>query len=272
MRRVFKNAIFITMIAMGVSWAITWVTVGADANAMSSDVFWLTLIVPVLVAFPTGIIFEHQKIELAGMNAQLEEVRDALLLANIKLRRKAERDFLTGLPNREAFVTQLHRYLSRDRGGMLLFLDVDHFKRVNDTYGHDGGDKALQLIASALAEHVRPDDLLARVGGEEFVIYLREIAPKESEAVVTRLRHAVSNIAFGPDDKPCTLSISIGGAWCDNAIGFDKALKIADTALYSAKEGGRNCYHYAPEVSGSADAGSNAGADSHAGQRTTLAA
>jgi two-component system cell cycle response regulator len=153
-------------------------------------------------------------------------------------------DPLTGLYNQ--------RYLSRHLRGLMdsgqawqlavLMVDVDHFKLVNDRYGHASGDRALRLIADTLRTNTRVFDSLARYGGEEFVVVMPATGPAEAEAAAERLRSAVESLSFYPTgDNKVLLTVSVGVAcMADSAITPDALLQAADAALYDAKRNGRN--------------------------------
>ncbi len=170
-----------------------------------------------------------------------------------QLAEAARTDLKTGLLNAAAWHTQAERALTRSsrdnspRG--VLVLDLDHFKRVNDTYGHQAGDNVLVAVADALRHEVRDRDLVGRFGGEEFVVLLAALpggAVVELEAVAERMRRRVEGlrVEIPTPDGPLTVSgltVSIGGAVHPGAGQDLRALlQIADTALYSAKRAGRN--------------------------------
>jgi diguanylate cyclase (GGDEF)-like protein len=154
-------------------------------------------------------------------------------------------DGLTGLHNRrwldQAFRRQVERGLRDTRPLSILMLDIDHFKRYNDTYGHLAGDRALRAVALILTDNLRPGDLLARYGGEEFSVLLPDTEAAQACAIAERLRHAVS--LPRPDqsaDMP-TLSISLGETQLRPEDTLEKILERADAAMYQAKTAGRNC-------------------------------
>lgn len=160
----------------------------------------------------------------------------------------SSRDSLTGLANRRQFELTLARELDRvARGGepaLVLMADIDHFKVVNDTYGHGAGDLVLQQIARALQDCVRPMDTVARVGGEEFAIILPSCAPAFGETVAERVRRRVesTDISVGRKEQ-ISVSISLGGAFAPQWVRSSAVLWIerADKQLYRAKAEGRNC-------------------------------
>ena len=175
-----------------------------------------------------------------GSPAWLQGVIDALVDLS-------SRDPLTGLANRRSFAVVLAREVDRvARSGepaLLLALDIDHFKRINDTYGHAAGDLVLKAVAGALVETVRPMDVVARVGGEEFAIILPNCPSAFGETVAERLRRRVERmpVTIGPSQQ-ISARISIGGAFAPQWVRSTPALwsERADVQLYRAKASGRN--------------------------------
>jgi len=159
----------------------------------------------------------------------------------------SSRDALTGLANRRQFELTLAREIDRvARAGepaLVLMADVDHFKKVNDTYGHLAGDQVLQAVAHTLLECVRPMDTVARFGGEEFAVILPNCPPAFGQTVAERIRRQVErkpvNVALGVD---VSVTISLGGAFAPQWVRSSAALWVerADRQLYLAKTSGRN--------------------------------
>ncbi|WIY51691.1 GGDEF domain-containing protein [Devosia sp. YIM 151766] len=156
------------------------------------------------------------------------------------LREVARRDPLTGLFNRRAFETQLAQYLGRSDVAVAL-VDVDHFKAVNDRFGHAAGDLVLKAVAEALAAAVGAAGHVARIGGEEFAIVLPGVDVAAAEAAAERARRAVENCHIGHGGQVIGVTVSVGvahaGEPCETADDF---LESADRALYGAKADGRN--------------------------------
>jgi len=161
----------------------------------------------------------------------------------------SSRDPLTGLANRRQFELALAREVDRvARAGepaLLLVIDIDHFKAVNDTYGHAVGDQVLRAVARALSETIRPMDTVARIGGEEFALILPNCAPAFGQAVAERMRQRVERrmVPIGVDNQQALrVTVSVGGAFAPQWVRSSAALWIerADIQLYRAKNEGRN--------------------------------
>lgn len=173
------------------------------------------------------------------------------LVESEKLQSKFEResvtDGLTGVYNRRWLEQKMERLLQRsqmaNRDLSVLMLDVDHFKRFNDTYGHQAGDIVLSRTASCLSKRLRAQDLVVRYGGEEFCILLPETSLAEAEITASHLLNAISDMTLTSiDNVPLPpITVSIGVACCTGDENSTSLLQRADKALYQAKEHGRNC-------------------------------
>jgi diguanylate cyclase (GGDEF)-like protein len=163
-----------------------------------------------------------------------------------ELLRLATTDFLTGLPNRRRFVEQLELELARLRRGLvssiaLLMLDLDHFKAVNDRYGHPAGDSVLQHFSALLRESLRRVDTAGRLGGEEFAVLLAGSSIDNASAYAERLREQVAQTSFRSAGSDLHVTVSIGvTVLSDFDTTSEAVLARADLALYRAKSAGRN--------------------------------
>ncbi len=161
-----------------------------------------------------------------------------------QLFQSALRDGLTSTFNRRYFMDRLNtelRFASRHKKTLaLLFVDIDHFKKVNDSHGHQAGDAVLANVARALTNTIRAEDVLARYGGEEFAVICREIESDGARALGERLRGAVEGKTFEHAGKQIPITISIGAAVCDGTKDAQALIAAADTAMYEAKRSGRN--------------------------------
>ena len=202
---------------------------------------------------------------LEAQNARL----DRLEVATRRLESEATHDPLTHLANRRVFDDALSREFARcQREGRslgLLMIDIDHFKRINDEFGHQRGDAILRQLSARLQASVRRSDLLARYGGEEFAVVASTPGREELEVLAEKLRKVVQDEPFGragagslapvqglggPGWRPLTLTISIGAAIASpqsrtSRDSPEDLLAAADAALYRAKRGGRNCIRFA---------------------------
>ena len=171
-----------------------------------------------------------------------------LMLANEfttnELRQLAEIDSLTSIFNRRAFFTLLNKALHQSqRTGMglaVLVVDLDHFKSINDTYGHQGGDEVLRHFVQTATQCLRQQDVMGRLGGEEFAIFLPGVDAKGAQVVAERLRAAVASRPATLQQGSHALTISLGLTLCVPGDTPDTALHRADQAMYQAKERGRN--------------------------------
>lgn len=172
-------------------------------------------------------------------------LQEGLLAAQEELRRRATHDDLTGLWNRGMILERLTHELGRARrertAVAVAMADLDHFKHINDTYGHAAGDAVLRYAASRLRETLRDRDCLGRYGGEEFLIVVPNCGASGAMDTAERSRVAVaeSSVAFGASTIPVTVSVGVAST---DAVGYDEAalMRAADAALYEAKARGRN--------------------------------
>ena len=147
-------------------------------------------------------------------------------------------DVLTGLPNRRAFVARSARAHNRGDSGFVLIIDADHFKRINDTYGHAVGDRCLQAIAKRINDVRRPEDIIGRIGGEEFGAFMPYCTMEEITRIGGRLCGAIF-INLPEERDPLRLTLSVGAAETHPQEVIEAALSRADEALYAAKATGR---------------------------------
>ncbi len=203
----------------------------APAEFMRNVMFSATVL-PILLGGPLFIFISLK-------------LRDLSIL-NRKLAALAAHDSLTNLLNRGAFTHKVEQRLedTDERAaypGALVLIDADQFKGINDTYGHDVGDMVLKAIARALNDGLREDDIIGRVGGEEFAAFLARIDRRDAEEAAERLRALVSDLEFtSPEGERLSVSISLGCAYFDSATRFEALYRAADRSLYDAKAMGRN--------------------------------
>ncbi|GAV21881.1 GGDEF domain-containing protein [Carboxydothermus pertinax] len=192
----------------------------------------------------TGFIFSLLLYLLEGSNSSMWKIylifqfitTTVYLVFLQKLQRQVYLDALTGLNNRRYFYERLSRLKTKNSFSLLL-IDIDDFKRINDTYGHAAGDLVLQQVAKTLQSVTRKNDLIARWGGDEFVIVLLEVNEQEAFKVACRLKNLVENskILIGDSFDKVTISIGIASIKKGTSFNVEYFMKVADEALYKAK-------------------------------------
>ena len=219
----------VTVISAAASLLLSTLIMRQFSHGMNTTGMVTSVILPLVLGGPLSLYLMLQQ--------------QRLKLANQRLALLASTDSLTGCLNRGAFTERLdHRTASPlfPARGALLVIDADDFKRINDRFGHDLGDHALRQISAAILGTVRGNDLVGRIGGEEFAVLLSGADRSIAAAVAERIRHAVGAIAFNPDGVACPLSVSIGGALFDVPTPFITLYRQADQRLYEAKHLGRD--------------------------------
>ena len=201
-------------------------------------------------------------LRIQRIRAKLQQQREALAQALEVNRELATRDELTGLLNRRAMLDLMalehRRSLRSGRPLLLAQLDIDHFKPINDQHGHATGDRALQAFAGTVRASVRDTDVLARWGGEEFVLMLTDTSADQARGLLERIRQAVQALEIAHSAGSLQLTVSIGLAQHLPGDTVEHTLERADQALYRAKALGRNRVVVAPAVHRPAAAGVNA--------------
>jgi len=183
---------------------------------------------------------------------ELKAANDKLNKANKKLQEAADHDFLTGLYNRRFLFNFLEKELHRvERYGenlSIMMFDVDYFKAINDTYGHNNGDLVLKAMCAKATEVKRSTDLLARYGGEEFLLLMQCHTPEEAVAPMERIVHAVRNAPVPiPHGEPLAMTVTMGLARAGDDEAMGSVIERADRALYRGKTAGRDCYVFADD-------------------------
>jgi diguanylate cyclase (GGDEF)-like protein len=198
--------------------------------------FALTAIVMLAISQLSG--------QLSDMRTRVKTQKIALEQALSHIKEMAARDELTGLPNRRRMMTLLQEHATRHaRGGPRFFvciIDLDHFKNINDTWGHAAGDAVLRAFATQAQVVLRTTDMIGRWGGEEFLLLLPETPPGDPTLGVARLRESLADMAASPALADVRVRFSAGFARYEEGEPIDQAIERADRALYAAKSAGRN--------------------------------
>ncbi len=197
------------------------------------------------LAYPLGMLVSSVGLFLWGNEQRRTHQR---------LQGLTQTDALTGLGNRASFNAQLGALAAQDNKRTMLFLDIDNFKNVNDTYGHATGDQVIKQLAKIMQASIREQDLAFRFGGEEFAVLIEKTTPRAVGQIAQRILNGFSEHTFELDAQhgfSCTVSIGI--AYADEVIAPEDWLEAADQALYSAKHQGKNrAVIYQPEDSAQA--------------------
>jgi diguanylate cyclase (GGDEF)-like protein len=189
---------------------------------------------------------EQLVIEVARQTERVQEQNSALEKANRELYERSIRDPLTGVFNRRYIFEHGHRDLDKRRaehlGYALMLIYIDHFKQINDRYGHAVGDEVLRVLTRELSEHREPGSVLGRIGGEEFLILLGPITGPQAMRQAAALQQVVAAIRVPVGDEviPVTVSMGVTTSPSHERISLEALINRADQALYRAKQNGRN--------------------------------
>ena len=189
---------------------------------------------------------EHELQVRLRAGKRIVDLQMQMMQAREELRERANKDLLTMLPNRPAITAKLSEELSRchrdHRTVGVILLDIDHFKKINDTYGHFAGDAVLRETATRLRGNMRSYDAVGRYGGEEFLVVLPECDLEQAAIQAERMRHKLHASTMIVDGAEMHVSASFGVTVSDGSErNPDVFVRVADEALYRAKAGGRNC-------------------------------
>jgi len=230
---VWQTTLLFSAFASLGSLALTWLFLRMMGHHTMGSAFYISLLVPLPMTLTTGAI-------IFSLMTALEKARSQAHALSMT-------DSLTGLSNRRHFLQGVRRELllaqRHQQPVALLILDVDHFKRVNDLHGHSMGDQVLIEISQCCTQALRTTDLLARWGGEEFVVLLPNTHREHAHQLAERVREAVAGLAqLHANSEAVRVTISVGVACADpgQTATLDVLVQTADRALYEAKRSGRN--------------------------------
>lgn len=198
----------------------------------------IDILLPVGLAAPMLFLLLHKMRQLAIAHQEMSII--------------ATTDSLTAVLNRGAFRMLVDAFLAEassqptPAGGAFLIVDADHFKSINDRFGHLAGDAALKIIAETIQTSLRPGDIVGRIGGEEFGVFLPKAGLDQAISVAERIRLRINETVFPPEETTNVLSVSVGGTAFDRNSAYDDLFRRADQNLYSAKSAGRNKVIFEP--------------------------
>ncbi|WOT03607.1 GGDEF domain-containing protein [Shewanella youngdeokensis] len=213
------------------------VTPYKDELTRSIDLGFSFSIVFLIIFFMLGRIMSEYNHNIK----ELEKVKTDLLKSNQKLTIISNTDELTGIHNRRHIMSALNEQLllKKSQNVSLILLDIDHFKRINDTYSHSVGDEVLKKVSDVLRNNVRKTDILARIGGEEFLVVLPDTSLDDAYKKAEKLRVSVETLSWKYKEMQITISGGIYCNSCDETL--DELLENVDQRLYRSKHRGRNC-------------------------------
>jgi diguanylate cyclase (GGDEF)-like protein len=240
MNRIFLKSAAVAFASLAASLLLTLIIVPAMGFPISRTIWLTSTVCPLVLAWIASASTFWQSDRLKSAHRELARAHAQLAAAHRRLSEKASRDDMTGMLNRESFFAALDGSRRKSDRGALLIIDADHFKVINDSFGHLTGDDALLLIASAIERGVRSGDVLGRIGGEEFGAFLVGATGQEARHVAERIRREVELIRFRPVERTVPLTVSIGGITCGEDVNVSDLMRAADRRLYEAKHRGRN--------------------------------
>ena len=241
MNRIFLKSATVAFASVATSLLLTLIIVPAMGFPVSRTIWLSSTVCPLALAWLATASTFWQSDRSKSAHRELARAHAQLAAAHRRLSEKASRDDMTGMLNRESFFAALDGSRRKADRGALLIIDADHFKAINDSFGHLTGDDALLLIASAIERGVRSGDVLGRIGGEEFGAFLVGATEQEAKRVAERIRREVELIRFRPvDERTVPLTVSIGGVTCAEDVNVSDLMRAADRRLYEAKHRGRN--------------------------------
>lgn len=247
-RSILIKSTVATALSVAASLLLAITIVPALGGVVDGNAWLMCILCPLVIAYPASAwqFFQAMRLrrahaEIARLHRELEEAHRDLMASHGELAERARHDALTGLLNREGFFGALHEAVVGDPSGVLLMIDADHFKAINDQFGHPVGDRALRAIGDVIAGSVAVDGLAGRIGGEEFAVYLRGAALEEGAEIAEQIRRSVSALDIEPGNgAPVPLSVSVGCASRSVGGSLEALLAAADRQLYRAKRRGRN--------------------------------
>lgn len=241
MYKILVKTVVVAVLSTLASLLISFAFVPLMGGKVAGAGLVMTIVCPIVISIPASLVHFYLGEKLRATNAALTAARDELAAAYTRLQHQARRDALTGLLNRATFMAELETRSQAGMHGGLLFLDLDHFKSINDRFGHATGDEALERVGALLSELALSDDIVGRLGGEEFAIFLNAASSARMLDHSQTVREAVETIDLvSPSGQRIQLGISIGAFHCAPRFNPADALAASDRNLYRAKSSGRN--------------------------------
>lgn len=233
-KALWENPVTMSMAVPGYQWQLAVRPRATEGWAQRSTGYYIVVATGLLMVTLIGLFL----ISIVRTQHRLQQ-------AMAYIDHQARYDDVSELPNRNSFIEHLQRLTQQRTAFATLFIDLDHFKEVNDTLGHDVGDKLLAVVASRLCDNLRAEDFVARLGGDEFVIVLYGTSDRD---IIGQLAGDINNVLSTPftvEQNRVQISSSIGIAlFPEDGLNYEDLLKHADLAMYAAKSSGRRTYHF----------------------------
>nr|WP_105432200.1 GGDEF domain-containing protein [Neorhizobium tomejilense] len=241
MRIVIAKSLFTGLLSLLASLALSFAFVPMLGGEVAGAGLVMTIVCPLAISIPASAVLFSQSERVRRAEAVASDALAKLAAAYEELHWQSRRDGLTGLLNRSAFVEELQAFSREGVTGALIFLDLDHFKSINDRYGHATGDEVLRRTGQVLATHDGQFTIAGRLGGEEFALFQSGLTVDEMLRWCEDIRELIEGLDVRSASRSrVPVSASIGAIHC--ASGFDphECLRAADVNLYEAKSLGRN--------------------------------
>lgn len=240
-RAIILKASLATALSIAASLGLALTVVPMLGGVVDGNAWLMCVLCPLLIAWPASAWQFRQAQRLKDAHGEIARLHGELSATHEALLERARRDGLTGLLNRESFLSELEQAMAADGEGTLLFIDADHFKQVNDRFGHPVGDDALRRLAQAIAGAVGERGWCGRLGGEEFAVCLPRTVLTEAQPVAMQVLDAVRRLRIeARGGEPVSLTVSIGAAGWAGGSTIEYLIAEADAQLYRAKTQGRN--------------------------------
>ncbi|CAM5765647.1 GGDEF domain-containing protein [Bosea minatitlanensis] len=255
LRKIIVKASLATVLSIAASLGLAVTIVPLLGGVVDGNAWLMCVLCPLLIAWPVSAWqfsqaerLRETRNEIARLHRELEEAHRNLSAAHAVTVEKARRDGMTGLLNRGSFLAAVREMMAGTRAGALLLVDADHFKQINDRFGHPVGDEALQGLAEAIAGALEAGHLAGRLGGEEFAVYLPGVATGEARRIAAKIIETVRRLRVAVSaEEAISLTVSIGGATQAGGVTLNELIAEADEQLYRAKMMGRNRAVFPPD-------------------------
>ncbi|MFB9951293.1 GGDEF domain-containing protein [Rhizobium puerariae] len=240
MRIVIIKSLVAGLLSVLASLALSFAFVPMMGGQVAGAGLVMTIVCPLAISIPASALHFWQAERIRRAEAVASEALRKLAIAYEELRLQSRRDSLTGLLNRGAFLEELGTFSRQGVTGALIFLDLDHFKSINDRHGHAIGDEVLRQTGQILAAYQGQFDIAGRLGGEEFALFQGSLTVNAMLRRCKELRELIERMDLQPAGTEVPVSASMGAIHCGTGFDPTDCLKAADINLYEAKALGRN--------------------------------